>query len=87
MDGGKRRRRKTVHKRRGHKTVHKRRGHKTRRQSLFSIPEKNHIIILMSFILITIMMNTSIHLLIHNYKKRFLKIIILFLSFNLFQKI
>jgi hypothetical protein len=43
MDGGKRRRRKTVHKRRGHKTVHKRRGHKTRRQSLFSIPEKNHI--------------------------------------------
>ena len=46
MDGGKRRRRKTVHKRRGHKTVHKRRGHKTRiirRQSLFSVPEKNHI--------------------------------------------
>jgi len=43
MDGGKRRRRKTVHKRRGHKTIHKRRGHKTRRQSLFSVPEKNHI--------------------------------------------
>lgn len=39
MDGGKRRRRKTVHKRRGHK----RRGHKTRRQTLFSVPEKNHI--------------------------------------------
>ena len=43
MDGGKRRRRKTVHKRRGHKTVHKRRGHKTRRQSLFNVPEKNNI--------------------------------------------
>lgn len=45
MDGGKRRRRKTVHKRRGHKTVHKN-GHKTRiirRQPLFSVPEKNHI--------------------------------------------
>ena len=43
MDGGKRRRRKTVHKRRGRKTVHKRRGHKTRRQTLFSVPEKNNI--------------------------------------------
>ena len=42
MDGGKRRR-KTVHKRRGRKTVHKRRGHKTRRQTLFSVPEKNNI--------------------------------------------